>query len=157
LFGIVQADQVDGKQPPTSTRSALVGAAARHRTSGWAAEGGSNVSAGNLGRVRDHRRQGAPVSLKKLQGAGGVQIIDTASVAVGWPKQVSIPCASSAPEDAIEAVSTGGTSLRYDSTGQQFIFNWQTPKQVNSCWRLDVHPTHTPQPPRTSHGGSLQR
>jgi hypothetical protein len=37
-------------------------------------------------------------------------------------------------EDAIEVVSPGGTSLRYDSTGGQFIQNWKTPTGAGSCY-----------------------
>jgi hypothetical protein len=36
-------------------------------------------------------------------------------------------CASGVPADEIEILSTGGTSLRYDTTGGQFIQNWKTP------------------------------
>jgi hypothetical protein len=39
-------------------------------------------------------------------------------------------------EDAIETVSTGGTSLRYDWTSGQFIFNWQTPKKPGNCYKV---------------------
>ena len=38
--------------------------------------------------------------------------------------------------DDIELVATGGTSLRYDTTGGQFIQNWQTPKKAGSCYSV---------------------
>ena len=76
----------------------------------------------------------------ELFGQGGVEITSTAAVMSGWPKIQRIDCGSlgALPEDAIETTSTGGTSLRYDSTGGQFIYNWQTPRQPSTCWRLDV-------------------
>ena len=37
-------------------------------------------------------------------------------------------------EDTIELVTTGGTTLRYDSTAGQFIQNWQTPKAAGTCY-----------------------
>ena len=43
-------------------------------------------------------------------------------------------------ESAITAddlTATGGTSLRYDTTGGQFIFNWQTAKPANSCYKVN--------------------
>lgn len=40
--------------------------------------------------------------------------------------------------DDIEVVSTGGTSLRYDSTGGQYIQNWKTPTTANTCYKVWV-------------------
>jgi hypothetical protein len=47
-------------------------------------------------------------------------------------KAVACP-GSSALVDEIETVLTGGTALRYDTTGGQFIQNWQTPKKPGTC------------------------
>ncbi len=39
-------------------------------------------------------------------------------------------------EAPIEVTTTGGTMLRYDTTGGQFIENWQTPKPPNKCYQV---------------------
>jgi hypothetical protein len=49
-----------------------------------------------------------------------------------------ISCLGASGEDAIEMVTTGGTSLRYDSTGGQFIQNWQTPKAAGTCYLVTM-------------------
>jgi hypothetical protein len=41
-------------------------------------------------------------------------------------------------EDTVEVLATGGTSLRYDSTSGQFIFNWQTPKLPGKCYSVTL-------------------
>jgi hypothetical protein len=40
--------------------------------------------------------------------------------------------------DAIEVTTTGGTSLRYDTTAGQFIQNWKTPTSVGACYAVTV-------------------
>jgi hypothetical protein len=47
-------------------------------------------------------------------------------------------CSTGLPIDAIEELATGGTSLRYDTTSAQFIFNWQTPKKPGTCYNVTV-------------------
>ncbi|MBI2776763.1 MAG: MBG-2 domain-containing protein [Chloroflexi bacterium] len=42
------------------------------------------------------------------------------------------------PADAIEMTATGGTSLRYDGSGGQFIQNWQTPKSPGACYSVSM-------------------
>jgi hypothetical protein len=44
---------------------------------------------------------------------------------------------ASAPTDEIETLATGGTSLRYDTTVGQFLYNWKTPKRTG-CLRLTL-------------------
>jgi hypothetical protein len=50
-------------------------------------------------------------------------------------------CTSAADTDPIDytIVATGSTSLRYDTTGMQWIYNWQTPKVTQmTCYRTWV-------------------
>lgn len=53
---------------------------------------------------------------------------------------LSLSCANLAdlPTDAIETVATGATILRYDTTGGQFVYNWQTSKATNTCWKVTM-------------------
>jgi hypothetical protein len=46
-------------------------------------------------------------------------------------------CTGAATDD-IELVTTGGTILRYDTTGHQFIQNWQTPKSPGTCYQVTM-------------------
>jgi hypothetical protein len=36
----------------------------------------------------------------------------------------------------VEFVTTGNTSLRYDTVAGQFVFNWQTPKKPGNCYSV---------------------
>jgi hypothetical protein len=51
---------------------------------------------------------------------------------------VLVSCSGAAGEDAGDFVTTGGTSLRYDTTARQFIQNWQTPKGAGACYRATM-------------------
>ncbi len=53
----------------------------------------------------------------------------------------SMSCPSSTPVDEIEQTVTGRTSLRYDTTGDHFIQNWQTPRTPGSCYRVTMTTT----------------
>lgn len=81
-------------------------------------------------------RAGQTVPLKFNVYAGPTEQTTTAAVQNFTVVQTS--CAASATIDDIELTTTGGTSLRYDTTGGQFIQNWQTPKQAGKCYRVTM-------------------
>jgi hypothetical protein len=78
---------------------------------------------------------GSTVPLKWEMFAGSTELTDTSLVSLD-AKQVS--CSAGAGEDAVELTATGGTTLRYDTTGGQFIYNWQTPKKAGTCYRVTM-------------------
>ena len=75
---------------------------------------------------------GSTVPLKYEVFTGVTELTSTSTVKSFVAKTVACPGAS-APIDEIETVLTGGTALRYDATGGQFIQNWQTPKKPGTC------------------------
>jgi hypothetical protein len=80
-------------------------------------------------------KAGSTVPLKfSVRTASGAQISDLAAVSAFSAK--SVVCAPLLP-DPIEFVTTGGTSLRYDSSSGQFIQNWKTPA-AKGCLRASV-------------------
>ena len=82
---------------------------------------------------------GSTVPLKFEVFAGAAELTSVTSIK-GF-KAVEIGCGALVwfAADEIEITSTGGTSLRYDSTGGQFIQNWQTPKnKVGTCWAVTM-------------------
>ena len=79
-------------------------------------------------------KNGSTVPLKFEVFAGTTELMDV-SVIQSY-KAYAVTC-SAGSDDAIETLSaTGNTVLRYDTTSGQFIFNWQTPKQANTCHKI---------------------
>jgi hypothetical protein len=82
-------------------------------------------------------KNGATVPLKFQVFAGSNELTSTSYIQQPlFAKQIS--CDTSAPIDDLEMTATGGTSLRYDGTSGQFIFNWQTPKTAGVCYAVTV-------------------
>lgn len=80
-------------------------------------------------------KNGSTVPVKwRLLDANGSYITDTSSFINSKYTQSS--CGGTA--DAIEetTATTGGTELRWDSTAQQFVYNWKTPALAGKCIQL---------------------
>jgi hypothetical protein len=75
---------------------------------------------------------GSTVPLKFELFAGTTELTSVSDIASF--KTQKMVCYGGALEDAIEILSTGGTSLRYDATGGQFIQNWKTPTGAGTCY-----------------------
>jgi hypothetical protein len=79
---------------------------------------------------------GSTVPLKFEMFAGATELTDTADVASFTTQKIT--CSGDPIVDAIEVTSTGGTSLRYDTTGGQFIQNWKTPTGAGICYKATM-------------------
>jgi hypothetical protein len=90
----------------------------------------------DMNNVMNTVRGGSTVPLKFEVFAGPTEL--TVTSVVQSFVQTRITCDTSATIDEIEVTSTGGTSLRYDATGGQFIQNWQTPRQAGACYRVTM-------------------
>ncbi|MDV8148652.1 PxKF domain-containing protein [Arthrobacter sp. B10-11] len=82
-------------------------------------------------------KAGSTVPAKFELFAGATELTDTSFVEM---KIRQIACSPLAVQDNIEITATGNTSLRYDSTGGQFIYNWKTPNLPGACFQLSTLP-----------------
>jgi len=81
-------------------------------------------------------KAGSAIPVKfSLSGNQGLGIF-----AAGYPRTITINCATGEPEDAIEeTVNAGGSSLNYDPAADQYIYVWKTVKTwVGTCRQLQV-------------------
>lgn len=79
--------------------------------------------------------QTVPLKWNLPNGSGGwISSLDV----VRSIKYGEITCSGSNGSDDIETTSTGATMLRYDTTANQYIYNWQTPKQAGKCYKVTV-------------------
>jgi hypothetical protein len=90
----------------------------------------------DLGPVWNTVKNGSTVPLKFRVSDRGVD--QTSTAVVKSFTQAKVACTSGTEDSIEEIVSTGGTSLRYDSTGQQFIQNWKTPAGAGTCYRVTL-------------------
>jgi hypothetical protein len=86
----------------------------------------------DMGSVVNTVKNGSTVPLKFTVADEGVAQTATSIVSSFIARTAS--CEASTVTDEIELTTTGGTSLRYDTTAAQFIQNWQTPKKPGTCY-----------------------
>jgi hypothetical protein len=87
----------------------------------------------NMGGVLNTVKGGSTVPMKFNVYAGSTELTDTAVVKSFTTRTIGCSDASGLT-DPVEVTSTGGTSLRYDTTGHQFIQNWKTPTGAGTCY-----------------------
>jgi hypothetical protein len=84
--------------------------------------------------ILNNTKAGSTVPLKFEVFAGTTELTST-SIVQTFTQRIS--CTAGTGDD-IEQYATGNTSLRYDTTSGQFIFNWQTPRAAGSCYRVTL-------------------
>jgi hypothetical protein len=78
-----------------------------------------------------------PLKFNLYTSRGGGELKSTSSITTFDAVKLAV-CAGDTG-DPVDFVTTGNTSLRYDTSGLQFIQNWKTPTgAAGTCYRVDV-------------------
>jgi hypothetical protein len=120
--GCVTMDLSQTSTPKIAQLSGTVFAIAGYNFSGFLApvDNPITVNTGKAGKTY-------PVKWR-LSNAGGANISAlTAVTSIAYKRMSSCDAFNGDPTDALETSVTGGTSLRYDNTANQYIYNWKTP------------------------------
>jgi hypothetical protein len=90
----------------------------------------------DMGNFTNTVKGGSTVPLKFELFGGATNTEQKALSAVSSVSAKQIPCGTTpGSSDAIEEiVSTNASGLRFDTTGDQFIYNWKTPKSPGTCY-----------------------
>jgi large repetitive protein len=90
----------------------------------------------DTGRTVNLVKAGSTLPLKFEVFAGRTEL---SAVDIFKPLSVKqVACGTNVVLDDIEQIVTGGTSLRYDTTAGQYIWNWKTPTGAGSCYQVAV-------------------
>ena len=81
-----------------------------------------------------------PLKFEVYDSSNGTEQTDV-SVVDGFEATPTQCPSGSVTTDQIEITSTGGTSLRYDTTAGQFIQNWKTPRNAGACYEVTMFTT----------------
>ncbi|PYJ65013.1 MAG: hypothetical protein DME76_18940 [Verrucomicrobia bacterium] len=81
---------------------------------------------------------GSTVPFKFNVYAGSIEQASTSAVKSIQSQQFVCSAGYDADIPSTELSATGGTVLRYDTTGRQFIYNWQTAKHAGDCYRVTM-------------------
>jgi hypothetical protein len=87
--------------------------------------------------IHNTMKGGQTVALKfeVFETLSGTELTDTSAIKTFTQK---VNCTTSGGVDPIEEFATGSTTLRYDTTSGQFIFNWKSPKSPGTCYRVTM-------------------
>jgi hypothetical protein len=149
---VTGAGGLDQPLPVAYTNNTMFGTATASAT--WAGDANHNGSTGratftvnpfhlggfyqpvDMNGVLNTVKAGSTVPLKFELFSGSTELTSTSAVKSFGVAPMS--CSTTAVTDDVEITTTGGTALRYDTTGGQFIQNWQTPKTAGSCYQVTM-------------------
>jgi uncharacterized delta-60 repeat protein len=90
----------------------------------------------DMGGVWNTVKGGSTVPLKFEVFAGATELTSTSIV--NQPLTATQTLCTGGTTDEIELLASGATSLRYDATSGQFIYNWKTPQKPGYCYVVTV-------------------